>query len=147
MASTSEVMSPGMEGKGTYDGAVHEMPKYTFDGIDEDLFANGAVDARFDGHTRSDAVNMHRMGKKQELMRNYRSLSALSFAVVLQATWEFLLISNYQGLVDGGLAGFFWTYVWTFLGFGVVMVSLAEMASMAPISGGQYAQRRTRSRH
>ena len=146
MAAPFEVMSPGMDGKASYDGAIHEMPKYNFDGIDEDLFANGGVDSRFDGHTRTDAMNMRRMGKKQELMRNYRSLSALSFAVVLQATWEFLLISNNQGLIDGGLAGFFWTYVWTFLGFGVVMVSLAEMASMAPISGGQYTQWRIESR-
>ena len=46
--------------------------------------------------------------------------------------------ANTQGLIDGGLAGLFWTYVWTFLGFGIVMMSLAEMASMAPISGGQY---------
>ena len=28
--------------------------------------------------------------------------------------------------------------MWTFIGFGIVMMSLAEMASMAPISGGQY---------
>jgi len=32
----------------------------------------------------------------------------------------------------------FWSYVWTFIGFGFVILSLAEMASMAPISGGQY---------
>jgi choline transport protein len=38
--------------------------------------------------------------------------------------------ANTQGLVDGGIAGLLWTYVWTFLGFGVVMMCLAEMASM-----------------
>jgi amino acid transporter len=41
-------------------------------------------------------------------------------------------------MVDGGLAGLFWTYLWTFIGLGIIVVSLAEMASMAPISGGQY---------
>ena len=70
--------------------------------------------------------------------RDYRPLSALSFAVVLTAVWEFLLIANTQGLIDGGLAGVFWSYIWTFIGFGFVELSLAEMASMAPISGGQY---------
>ena len=35
-----------------------------------------------------------------------------------------------QGMVDGGLAGLFWSYVWTWLGFSTVMASLAEMASM-----------------
>src|ERR1700712_1296395 len=43
-----------------------------------------------------------------------------------------------QGMVDGGLAGLFWTLVWTFFGMGLVIVSLAEMESMAPTSGGQY---------
>ena len=56
----------------------------------------------------------------------------------MTAVWEFLLIANTQGLIDGGLAGVFWSYIWTFFGFGFVEMSLAEMASMAPISGGQY---------
>lgn len=34
-----------------------------------------------------------------------------------------------------GLAGVIWAYIWTFIGFGFVIASLAEMA---PISGGQY---------
>lgn len=46
--------------------------------------------------------------------------------------------ANTQGLIDGGIAGLFWSYLWTFIGFGIVMLSLAEMASMAPTSGGQY---------
>lgn len=46
--------------------------------------------------------------------------------------------ANTQGLVNGGLAGLFWSYVWTFLGFSLIIMSLAEMASMAPTSGGQY---------
>lgn len=46
--------------------------------------------------------------------------------------------ANTQGLIDGGLAGLFWSYIWTFVGFGFVILSISEMASMAPISGGQY---------
>ena len=42
-----------------------------------------------------------------------------------------------EGLVDGGLAGLFWSYVWTWLGFSTVMASLAEMASMS-VAAGQY---------
>lgn len=33
-------------------------------------------------------------------------------------------------MTDGGLAGLFWSYLWTFIGFGFVMFSLGEMASM-----------------
>jgi choline transport protein len=42
------------------------------------------------------------------------------------------------GLINGGLAGLFWSYIWTFVGFIFIVLSLAEMASMAPTSGGQY---------
>jgi hypothetical protein len=38
--------------------------------------------------------------------------------------------ANTQGLIDGGLAGVFWSYIWTYFGFGFVILSLAEMASM-----------------
>lgn len=54
------------------------------------------------------------------------------------ATWEFLLLTNTQGLVGGGRAGLFWSYIWTMCGFGLMIVSLAEMASMAPTCGAQY---------
>lgn len=34
------------------------------------------------------------------------------------------------GLINGGLAGLFWSYIWTFVGFVFIVLSLAEMASM-----------------
>ena len=43
------------------------------------------------GHTRQDRADMERMGKVQELRRNYRPLSALAFTVILQGTWEVLM--------------------------------------------------------
>ncbi|KAK3071925.1 hypothetical protein LTR53_007771 [Teratosphaeriaceae sp. CCFEE 6253] len=91
-----------------------------------------------EGITRHDKKDMKRMGKAQELRRNFRSLSTIAFTVVLQGTWEVLLAASTQGLVDGGLAGLFWSYIVTFIGFSLVVISLAEMASMAPTSGGQY---------
>jgi hypothetical protein len=33
-------------------------------------------------------------------------------------------------MIDGGLAGLFWSYVWNFIGFSFVVLSLAEMSSM-----------------
>ncbi|KAJ5924451.1 hypothetical protein N7466_008638 [Penicillium verhagenii] len=85
-----------------------------------------------------DDNDMLRMGKVQEFKRNLRPVAALSFASVLQATWEFILLSNYSGLEDGGLPGMFWSFVWTFIGFGFIIASISEMASMAPTNGGQY---------
>lgn len=89
-------------------------------------------------HTENDANDMVRMGKVQELRRNYRPLSALAFTIIIQGTWEVLLTATTQGLVDGGPAGLIWSYVWTFIGFTFIVASLAEMASMAPTAGGQY---------
>ena len=43
------------------------------------------------GYTRADRADMSRMGKVQELRRNYRPLSALAFTVILQGTWEVLM--------------------------------------------------------
>ncbi|KAJ5592033.1 uncharacterized protein N7459_002402 [Penicillium hispanicum] len=106
-----------------------------FQRMEVDLLNKGLSDADGTPHDQND---MHRMGKVQEFKRNFRPLAALSFSAVLQATWEFILISNSQGLQNGGLAGLLWSFVWTFIGFGFIIVSLAEMASMAPTSGGQY---------
>lgn len=89
------------------------------------------------GFTKNDQKDMKRMGKEQELRRNFRGLSTIAFTVILQGTWEVLLAASYQGMYSGGLAGLFWSYIWTFTGFSLVVVSLAEMASMAPTSGGQ----------
>jgi hypothetical protein len=44
---------------------------------------------------------------------------------------DFYDSANTQGLVDGGLAGLFWSYIWSFIGMSLVMASLAEMASMS----------------
>lgn len=35
-----------------------------------------------------------------------------------------------HGLINGGLAGLFWSYIWTFVGFTFVEMSSAEMASI-----------------
>lgn len=87
-------------------------------------------DASRQSFTYADRKDMNRLGRPQEFNRNFRALSTLSFTIVVQATWEFILISMTQGLTNGGFAGLFWSYVWTFIGFTPIVASLAEMASM-----------------
>ena len=60
------------------------------------------------------------------------------FTSMVQGTWETVIIAPVGVLVNGGPAGLFWSYIWTFVGFTPIVMSLAEMASMAPTSGGQY---------
>lgn len=71
------------------------------------------------------------------------------------STWETQLAASSFGLINGGLAGLIYMYLFTFAGFLAVIASMAEMASMqvvlilrtnlavdnpsrAPTSGGQY---------
>ncbi|KAL9121027.1 MAG: hypothetical protein Q9187_002413 [Circinaria calcarea] len=90
------------------------------DGIED-----GDAEPRRRGFTVNDRRDMQRMGRRQELMvgrvDHHRKDCHLSV---------FFTSANTQGLVDGGLAGLFWSYIWTFVGFGIVIASLAEMASM-----------------
>ncbi len=46
--------------------------------------------------------------------------------------------SNTQGLTAGGMPGLFWSLCWAYTGQFFIVLSLAEMASMAPTAGGQY---------
>lgn len=54
------------------------------------------------------------------------------------ATWEFVLVSLAAGLVNSAFGGLFWVYIGTTICYGTVVLSLAEMSSMAPTAGGQY---------
>jgi choline transport protein len=82
------------------------------------------------GTTLDDENDMRRLGKKQEMRRNFHKFSTLSFTCIIMATWEVLLVANWQVLQNGGRGGFFWSYVWTLVGFTPIIASLAEMSSM-----------------
>ena len=82
------------------------------------------------GGTRHDVYNMHRMGKKQELLRNFRFISIVGFIMVLQSTWESVLLAAQYGLINGGTAGLIWMTVGVIVGALCMIASLAEIASM-----------------
>ena len=88
--------------------------------------------------TQNDVGDMRRMGKNQQLVRHFRQLSVTSFGVLATAAWEIGLFLLSPGLINGGRAGLVWNYLWNFVGFAPIYLSLAEMASMAPIAGVQY---------
>lgn len=100
--------------------------------------ASESLDGQIAGFTYQDKTDMKRMGKKQELKRTFRTLSSIAFTICNMGTWEILLTANTQGLTAGGLAGLFWSLVWVYVGQAFVILSLAEMASIAPTAGGQY---------
>lgn len=67
------------------------------------------------GATSIDGADMSRMGKKQELRRNFKFVAIVGFVTILQATWENVLLSNWFGLYNGGTAGVIWCTVATWL--------------------------------
>jgi choline transport protein len=89
-------------------------------------------------HDDHDRRDMARLGKKQEFKRNFSFISTLGFISIYMATWEFVLVSLAVGLVNGGFGGMSWTYIGTVVCYSSVVLSLAEMESMAPTAGGQY---------
>lgn len=88
--------------------------------------------------TFDDTRQMKRMGRHQELVRHYRLFSMVSFIGMATASWERTLYQITPALRDGGLPQLIWSNLWIFAAFTPVAVSLAEMASMAPIAGAQY---------
>ena len=82
--------------------------------------------------TQNDQRDMRRMGKKQELLRNFRIFTSIAFTSCVMGTWEILLTSNYPALVAGGLAGLWWQMIWCYIGQTFIVISLSEMSSMAP---------------
>ena len=82
------------------------------------------------GGTRHDVYNMSRMGKRQELLRNFRFISIVGFVMVLQSTWESVLLAAQYGLINGGTAGLIWMTVGVIVGAMCMIASLAEIASM-----------------
>ncbi|KJK65787.1 amino acid permease GABA permease [Aspergillus parasiticus SU-1] len=91
-----------------------------------------------EGSTMNDQRDMHRMGKKQEMRRNFRLISTIGFTTCIMGTWENVLTSTSQGLRTGGRPCLFWSLVWAYCGQLFIVLSLAEMSSMAPTAGGQY---------
>ncbi|EXJ61484.1 uncharacterized protein A1O5_11800 [Cladophialophora psammophila CBS 110553] len=85
-----------------------------------------------------DEQEMARLGKRQELRRNFGFMSMLGFSCTLMITWEGLLTVFVYGLTDGGPAGLVYGYLFCWVGYFTVVASLAEMVSMAPTAGGQY---------
>ena len=103
--------------------------------LSKDVFADTESET---SSVSRDGKDMARLGKKQELKRNFGLISTIGFATVFSCTWEYVLLSTTSALVNGGFSGAIYEYIWVFFGYLTVIISLAEMASMAPTAGGQY---------
>lgn len=85
-----------------------------------------------------DRRGMARIGKKQELRREFHFYSITGYAMILGCSWEFALINVVLTLPNGGPAGTIYMMLVAICGAFFTCLSMAEMASMAPTAGGQY---------
>lgn len=89
--------------------------------------------------TQDDIANMRRrIGREQELVRSFRLFSIVSFVALATSAWELGMFAISPALVDGGRPNLIYSSIWCSAGFGPIYLSMAEMASMAPIAGAQY---------
>lgn len=86
----------------------------------------------------NDRAVMSRMGATQELKRNFASLSILGMSITLLSSWEGVATSFQLGLLNGGPTSLVWGMLFSASGTTCLALSLAEMASICPISGAQY---------
>ncbi|KAG9526441.1 putative amino acid permease, partial [Aureobasidium melanogenum] len=85
-----------------------------------------------------DDRDMQRMALPAELRRRFKLASVIGFACISGATWEWALVSSQGGLTNGGSGGVIWIFLAVMIGMFTVVLSMAEMASIAPSAAGQY---------
>lgn len=78
------------------------------------------------------------LGKKQVLKRRFGLVSITAFATCELVTWETVLELFSQGYNNGGPAGLVYGFLIAWLSTLSVYTVISELASMAPIAGGQY---------
>ncbi|KAJ2992942.1 hypothetical protein NUW58_g2005 [Xylaria curta] len=93
---------------------------------------------RFLAQLSSDDAVLARLGKKSVLKRNFGFVTILGFSCTVLITWEASLFVFIAGLSNGGPAGIVYGYIVAWVGMICIFLTLSEMASMAPTSGGQY---------
>ncbi|EMC93957.1 hypothetical protein BAUCODRAFT_216276 [Baudoinia panamericana UAMH 10762] len=85
-----------------------------------------------------DVLDMRKMGVRQETKRRFGLVTILGFTTTMMCTWESAIPFFTTAFINGGGVSMIYGYIFAFFGALATCASMAEMASMYPISGGQY---------
>ncbi|PWY92269.1 GABA transporter [Aspergillus heteromorphus CBS 117.55] len=85
-----------------------------------------------------DEQGLGRVGKKQILKRRFGFLSILGFSCTILASWEGILSTFTIPFENGGPAGTIYSFLLVWAGTFSTFLTMSELVSMAPTSGGQY---------
>ncbi|KAL6244559.1 hypothetical protein RBB50_008801 [Rhinocladiella similis] len=91
-----------------------------------------------DAPISSDEAVLAALGRKDLLVRNWGFWNILGFAVTNLCSWEFATSLIGSTFINGGPVAVVYGFIATFFGILSINASLAEMASMYPVAGGQY---------
>ncbi|KAK4554591.1 hypothetical protein LTR86_008446 [Recurvomyces mirabilis] len=86
----------------------------------------------------TDSATLALLGKKQVLKRRFSFISLFGFAVCELITWETVLALFSQAFDNGGPAGAVYGFIIAWFSTMSVYTVISELASLAPIAGGQY---------
>ncbi|KAF2269050.1 amino acid transporter [Lojkania enalia] len=86
----------------------------------------------------SDEIQLRRLGKRPLLKRSFGFMSILGFSCSALISWEGMMVTAGGALINGGPAGVIWGFLINWIGMISTFATLAELASMAPTTGGQY---------
>ncbi|KAI9661717.1 MAG: hypothetical protein M1821_008955 [Bathelium mastoideum] len=85
-----------------------------------------------------DARVLAKHGKRQQLNRTFGSISAVAFSSIILTFWEAVAVTIGDAFENGGPVSLIYGLILSWVGTMTLCLSLAEMASMAPISSAQY---------
>ena len=88
--------------------------------------------------TSTDSNVLALLGKKQVLKRRFAFPSLFAFAVCELITWETVLALFAQAFENGGPSGALYGFIIAWSSTLSVYTVISELASLAPIAGGQY---------
>ncbi|TAQ86145.1 hypothetical protein B7494_g5542 [Chlorociboria aeruginascens] len=93
---------------------------------------------RFQMAYDKDNIELTRLGKRPVLKRNFGFMTMFGFNCTVMETWEIMMCQFGGNFTNGGFAGAVYGFLICWIGTVCVFTSMAELASMAPTSGGQY---------
>ena len=93
---------------------------------------------RAESRAQDDEGALALLGKRQVLKRRFSFVSMFAFAVAELITWETVLALFNQPFENGGPSGAVYGFIIAWSSTFSVYTVISELASLAPIAGGQY---------
>jgi choline transport protein len=81
---------------------------------------------------------MAQMGKRQQFKRRFNIFTIFGLSMTILSSWEAMGAALSAGFTAGGPVSLIYGLMFVFTGALAIASSIAEMASICPISGAQY---------